>query len=224
MNIHSATRALFGAALLLASSFTIASAAGHTITGRIVADNEVRIYTAVSEVPAMTVTYQGVSACWSTSVPVNINTTNRYLYLTCWSDLSVAQGLLHDLTVDGTPVYSGHSLWRVLPNDSVMAACTVPGAGVVEAAMASRIPTGTFVVPTVGCQNNATCYGVWGQSTLISSAAKWSWFNSGNQVSGNAPFQPGFNHREFLIFRLDMQQVATPTRLGSWGQIKTMYR
>jgi hypothetical protein len=95
---------------------------------------------------------------------------------------------------------------------------------VIEAAMAARIPTATFVAPAVGCQNlPAGCYGVWGNVPTISSASKWTWFDSGQQVSPNAPFQPGFNHREFLIFRLDMEHVV-PTTKSSWGQLKTIYR
>ena len=202
------------------------SPATFTITGDIVCDNEVRIYTAATESPSMVVNYTGISKCFSaTPQVVSFSTTDRYLYLTCWSDDGVAQGLLHDLQVDAVPVLSGDPQWRVLPCDSNLTACISPGPGVIEAAMASRIPTGTFVAQTVGCQNlPAGCYGTWGQFAAINSLSRWSWFNSGQQVSTNAPFQPGFNHRELLIFRLDMQVVPTATKRSTWSQVKTIYR
>jgi hypothetical protein len=209
---------------LLGTALTPRFANSHTITGHIVADNEVSIYTAANEAPSMTVNYSGVTTCWPTAASVNVTTADSYLYVTCFSDLAVGQGLLHDLQIDGNSAVSGDAQWTVLPTDSLVLSCVAHPAGTIEAAMAARIPTGVFVPTTVGCQNLAAgCYGIWGNVPSINSAAKWIWFNSGQQVSANAPFQPGFNHREFLIFRLNMDRV-TPVRKSSWGELKSIYR
>jgi len=206
------------------------SAGAFTISGDIVADNTSLIFTANTETPGMVVNYTNNYKCYSaTPLPVSFSSTDRYLYIACFSDGSVGQGLLHDLTVNGNPVYSGNTSWTVAPGDTLPSNCagaTLAQANAIGASMAARIPTMTFVAPAVGCQNTGgLCYGIWGGFAAIDPLARWSWFNSGNQVSGNAPFQPGFNHRELLVFRLDMLEfLASPGEVSTWGRVKNTYR
>ena len=222
--------ALFAWVVALAALPTPAGA--FVVQGDIIADNMFMIFTANTETPGMVVNYTNNFRCFGpTPLTVTFAPTDRYLYLTCFSDAQVGQGLLHDLTVNGNPVFSGNANWKVAPGDTVptmTALCNGPTpaqASAIGASMAARIPTMTFVTPTVGCQNTAMCYGIWGQFPAINFQARWTWFNSGSQVAPNAPFQPGFNHRELLVFRLDMLEfLATPAEPSSWGRVKNTYR
>jgi len=216
-------------AIAMAGTLLLATHAGattFTVTGNIICDNEVMIFTAANELPGMVVNYQGVNKCFSaTPATVNFATTDRHLYLTCFSDKNVAQGLLHNLKVNNILVPSGDPQWQVMPSDSNVNACfTTPPVADIAAAMAARIPAGLFVSPAVGCQNGPSgCYGVWGNFTTIG-LSFWTWYNSGQQVSTNAPFQPGFNHREFPVFHVDMLQVPTATQRSTWSSVKSYYR
>ena len=185
----------------------------HLVTGDVTCDNTFAIYTAANESVGMTVHYTGFTACHPTALPVSFTTTDRYLYIAAWSDDQVAQGLLHDLKVDGLPVYSGDPRWTVTYTDSDLDACVGTPPAIVAPTMESTIPSppGGWLAPAVGCANPApgnTCYGVWGNFPTIDLTAKRIWYDSGNQSSSDAPFYPGFNHREFLIFRLDMRPAA----------------
>jgi uncharacterized repeat protein (TIGR01451 family) len=192
----------------------------YQVTGDVVSDNHVMLFTAPNEGPQTTPVYTGFRSCWPTPTAVNLTTTDRYLYLACWGDDAGGQGLLHDLRIT-TPtgarnVFSGDALWSVAPTDSnVGVGCGSPSPSAqMGASLASRIPGATFGTPALGCFNPPTgmnCYGIWGPVSSIDPAARWTWFNSGLQGGANAPFQPGFNHREFLIFRLDMQATEFVT-------------
>jgi hypothetical protein len=213
----------FAILLAVAASF-VGRVEAYTITGDLNCDNQVMVFTAATEGVGMVVNYAGVSKCFSaTPAVVSFSTTDRYLYLACWSDDGIAQGLLHDLAVDAVPVYSGDPQWTVAPTDSNVSPC-ISNSPQIGATLASRIPTSLFVAPAVGCANTGTCYGVWGQMATIATTSRWTWYNSGGQSGPNAPFQPGFNHRELLIFRLDMQQIPTSSTGSTWGRLKTLYR
>ncbi len=185
------------------------TAGSHVITGDVICDNEFAIYTAASELTGMAVNYTGLSKCYPGTLLVNASTTDRYLYIACWSDDGVAQGLLHDLKVDGIPAFSDDPRWQVAYTDSDYDSCGDLGSPAIEATMETVIPAppGGWVAPSIGCANPAfggNCYGVWGHWSTIDVGVHWTWFDSGNQVSADAPLYPGFNHREFLIFRFDM--------------------
>jgi hypothetical protein len=205
-------------------------AAAITVAGDAVADNTLIIFTAATENPGMVVNATGNWKCFSaTPLVVNFSTADRYLYIATYSDHGVGQGLLHDLSVDGNPVYSGSSFWTVAPGDTVPGNCaggTPAEVAAIGASLNARIPTMAFVPTSDGCFNTiAGCYAIWGNFAAINSGSRWTWFNSGAQVSPDAPFKPGFNHRELLVFRLDMFAfLATPVTPASWGAIKSTYR
>ena len=213
---------------------TILATACHAyeVTGDVTCDNETFLFTANSESPGMELHSVGVHACWPRAQAVAFASTDRFLYLACWSDDIVAQGLLHDFTISSEAgvlqAFSGNPLWKVAPGDLNLAGCSAPPEADIASAMASRIPTMSFVDVAVGCANppvGADCYERWGHVPEISLAARWMWFDSGLQTGPNAPFEPGFNHREFLIFRLDLlAMLPVPTRTSSWGRLKAIYR
>jgi hypothetical protein len=226
MTVHACSAAMLG--LLLTASAAVA----YTVTGAITCDNETLMYTSDREDAGLQLHYMGVHACWPGTQVVNVSSTDRYLYLVCWSDDNAAQGLLHDFTVRGPAgqlqAFSGSPLWKVAPGDLDIDGCSSPPVSTIAGAVASTIPTAVFVDVAVGCANpppGQDCYGRWGPVAAISGSARWMWFDSHLQTSPNAPFEPGFNHREFLIFRLDLQsQLPVPTRTGSWGALKAIYR
>jgi hypothetical protein len=220
------------AAALIGLTLLATVSRAYTVKGGITCDNETMMFTAKSEGHGLELHSVGVHACWPGAQVVNVTSGDRFLYLACWSDNNAAQGLLLDFTINSSfgtlQAFSGSQLWKVAPGDSDIAGCSSPTEASIAAAMASRIPTMSFVDVAVGCNNppiGVNCYDRWGHVAEISASARWMWFNSGLQASVNAPFEPGFNHREFLIFRLDLlTMLPVPTRTGSWGRLKAMYR
>jgi len=218
--------------LLIVLTLFASACGAYEVTGHITCDNETFMFTANGESPGMQLQSAGVHACWPHAEAVNFTSSDRFLYLACWSDDYAAQGLLLDFTItSGSGViqaFSGSPLWKVAPGDSNISGCSTPPEADIASAMARRIPTLSFVDVAVGCANppvNADCYGRWGHLPEISPAALWMWFDSGQQTGPNAPFEPGFNHREFLVFRLDLlAMLPVPTRTTSWGRLKAIYR
>jgi hypothetical protein len=221
-----------GAAGVLGLLLAASAAAAYTVTGAITCDNETLMFTADREDAGMQLHYLGVHACWPGAQVVNVTSKDRFLYLACWSDDVAAQGLLHDFTISSEfgqlRAFSGSPLWKVAPADANLTGCSSPSDTFIAGAMAVRIPYAVFVDVAVGCANpppGENCYGRWGPVAAISGSARWMWFDSHLQTSPNAPFEPGFNHREFLIFRLDLQsQLPVPVRGRSWGAVKAIYR
>jgi len=182
----------------------------------VVCDNEFAIFTANKEKPGMTLTYTGITHCYPGAFPVSINTSDRYLYIACWSDDSVGQGLLHDITVNGAPVFSDSPRWKVTYTNSNQSSCLGAPVTLTGTMIATILaPPGGWVSPSIGCANPTVgnnCYGIWGHWPTVSLSTHWTWYDSGNQIAPDAPFFPGFNHNEFLIFRLDMRRFGARLR------------
>ncbi|MEM7313932.1 MAG: hypothetical protein AAF497_12345, partial [Planctomycetota bacterium] len=138
----------------------------------------------------------------TTTAPTSgTQTTEDYLYLTAWSDDAVAQGLVADITIDGVPMLSGNSMWQVLPTDNDLDnAASAPWLSEVRWELAAGLNSWEDI--TTGPQNSDTLYGLINEVSMISPSAEWMWYDSGAQTSANAPFQPGFDHDEYLIFRI----------------------
>ncbi|MBC8128073.1 MAG: PEP-CTERM sorting domain-containing protein, partial [Gloeobacteraceae cyanobacterium ES-bin-144] len=57
----------------------------------------------------------------------------------------------------------------------------------------------------------------WGGNTFtssIDSAARWVWHSSNGDLD---PTKPGFNHDEWLVFRIQVGAVPEPSSLGLLG-------
>jgi len=132
-----------------------------------------------------------------------------YFYVAAWSDLQVAQWMKATLSSDAGPsVSTGHSAWRVKPfgtHASVRIECNgtnvscsdiPPSAGQVAAWLANP---GAWKSPAASM--------VYGDPE---SGAAAIWYNSGRQSgSVSAPFSPGFDHGEPLLFRFPMIMLAS---------------
>jgi hypothetical protein len=80
-------------------------------------------------------------------------------------------------------------------------------------ANAGNNPSGGWVATTAGDGNGAS---PWGLRPEIDAAARWSWYSSNGDTN---PTSPGFNHDEYLIFRIavDAQEVPEPGSLLLMG-------
>ncbi len=137
----------------------------------------------------------------------------QYLYIVTASDLSVAQGFLGQFeNLDtGEKLYSQDPQWEVT--------ATGLGAGAPYSGSAANLmlltteigkansnlnPSGGWVGLTAGPNNGG---GPWGTRPGIDAAAKWVWYSSNGDLD---PTTPGFDHDEWLIFRIQVGATAVP--------------
>lgn len=139
---------------------------------------------------------------------------NNYIYVVTQSDLAVAQGFLAQFTnlLTNERFYSHDSQWQVTatgrygfaPYDSTPASFAELNSQL-ALANAGTNPSAGWVATTAG---NANGSAPWGNLSSIDSAARWSWYNS--KKDGSDPTQGGFNHDEYLIFRINVGAQSVP--------------
>lgn len=147
---------------------------------------------------------------------------DNFIYVVTQSDLSVAQGFLAQFTnlSNNDRFYSNDSQWQVTATGRYGFA---PYSGTsgdfaeltsqLLLANAGNNPSGGWVATTAGDVNGAS---PWGLRPEIDAAARWSWYSSNGDTN---PTSPGFNHDEYLIFRIsvDAQEVPEPGSLLLMG-------
>lgn len=134
---------------------------------------------------------------------------DHYIYVVTESDLSVAQGFLGQFTnLDtGYRFYSNDPQWQVTATGR-RGSAPYTAAGVAEltgqlvVANAGTNPSSGWVGLTEGPANGSS---PWGAISGIDSAAHWVWYSSNGDSD---PTSPGFDHDEYLIFRIAV--AATP--------------
>jgi hypothetical protein len=169
------------------------------ISGFISADNYFNLFTGDDENAGanMRLTFRDVGCTWSQPTGVCFVTADRYLYVLAWSDQLVQQGLIHDLRLNGTPIYSQDPAWTVRPS-----AMPWPGATCVVLAPTPAQVSGIGALKSIGPANLVTSAGsLWPRLECIARAARWTWFQSGTCPGPASPFRPGCNHGEVLSFR-----------------------
>lgn len=137
-----------------------------------------------------------------------------WIYIAAWSDDAAKQGLLVDYSRNNcfgnyVTVLSGNSRWEVTATNFNLS-------------IGSTAPTTAELTEQILFANAGTNHsGGWKPITAsaltnsqggihdvvvpgIAGGARWMWWNSGNG-SSPAPFAPGFNHGEYLIFRLPVE-------------------
>lgn len=160
---------------------------------------------------------------WPTTETYNFNLpSNQYLYVVTASDLSVAQGFLGQFEnlATGYKFYSSDPQWQVMAT-GLGSAAPYSGSAADLALLTQEIldangglnPSGTpssWVAPTAGPLNGAA---PWGLRPNIDSAAGWVWYSSNGDLD---PTTPGFNHDEWLVFRIAVAAtpVPEPSMLG----------
>jgi len=125
-----------------------------------------------------------------------------FLYLVAWSDDRVKQGLIGTFT-GAFSVHTGDPRWRVLATGQNLGNRQFPAEADINRHLSSASPSDwrrPFVGPTN--ENTSSIYNANVKVNNIPDDANWVWHNSGkNTRHPNNPFQ-GFNHDEFLIFRI----------------------
>lgn len=212
MNIRAVSIATLAAASsLLVSAGAHAGISAHAV---ITADNHYALYTGD---PITGITSLGRNELGAGGAPGQYNwseaevydfSPGQYIYIAGWSDDSIAQGLLADITLDdGSNLRSGFANWQVMVTNSNLgdgdaAPTTAAIAAYVLAADAGNL----WFSPDIGGANvGATS--PWGQVPVVDASTRWMW---GNPAGVGDVFNGGANHSEYQIFRIPVQQVPAP--------------
>lgn len=215
------------ATLLLSSAARVDAV---QIKGDITADNCFALYTGTNTSANSLYTFtstsgnaQQRSCVWDTPVSFNFSTSDSTIYIAAWSDDAIAQGLLHDLTVDGQSLFSGDPRWEVYatginlaggyysPGDDPAPSLTdlTTQINIANAGTGGANTSHGWVKPFVGQANGSA---PWYNLPAVDTNAHWTWYDSGNDTSSGAPLSSSFNHNEYLIFR-----VSVPEPTTAWG-------
>ncbi|GAA4415854.1 PEP-CTERM sorting domain-containing protein [Quisquiliibacterium transsilvanicum] len=138
---------------------------------------------------------------------------DRYLYVVTASDLSVAQGFLGQFeNLDsGYKFYSNDPQWQVMatglgntgaPYSGSVADLALLSQEIQDANGGGNVSQG-WTGLTAGPGNGSD---PWGSQAGIDAAARWVWYSANGDTD---PTSPGFNHGEWLVFRIAV--ASTPT-------------
>lgn len=202
-------------------------------TMSITVDNQYDVYFGD---PYLTVpTFVGGNGNWTDTETWSVTGVNPtdYLYVATASDHNVAQGFLGEftnLTTSNTFVTSDDpgTPWEVFPAGNYLPALNAlnstipasvwpisvqPSTAQVQTAVGYATANNLWITPNSapGYVNSAST-APWGLRPSIPSNAEWIWYDSGLQASPSpypAPFD-GFNHSEFLVFRVPGVPVPEP--------------
>lgn len=158
--------------------------------------------------------FVGSDFTWPTTETYSFNLpTGNYIYVVTASDLNVAQGFLAQFNnLDaGYKFYSNDPQWQVMATGLGNTGAPYTGSAADLALLTQEIvdangggnPSNGWVGLTAGPVNGA---GPWGLRPGIDAAARWVWYSSNGDTD---PTEPGFNHNEWLVFRIAV--AATPT-------------
>ncbi|MDX1564211.1 MAG: hypothetical protein R3236_02340 [Phycisphaeraceae bacterium] len=136
------------------------------------------------------------------------------VYIAAWSDLAFAQGALIDLILEEQRIKSGDLGWEVYATgiakkNTPQYLLDVPSD---QLAVQIQIANDTdgWVPVAVGDRNDEAIWAIidpdrdgipFGPLPGFELDSRWMWHDSGENLHDWAPFFPGFNHNEFLIFR-----------------------
>ena len=134
--------------------------------------------------------------------------TGDWFYMIAWSDDSVKQGLIGEFTGTQT-IFSGNSAWEVFPTKKNYGNNQAPDATEINSFITTANNTSGWVAPTVG-PTNLNSNAIYGSNVKVNNVddnANWMWHDTGRDPSAGKPFE-GFNHDEFLIFRIPVWEMA----------------
>jgi len=217
-NPSNKTTALFSVCLLgSVVSATALPAKAVNVKAAITVDNSYALYYGTGTAAT---NYVGNDFTWQTTEVYNFSLpSNNYLYLVTVSDISSAQGLIGQFeNLDtGYKFYSNDPQWQVTatglrnansPNYGAPYTGTSADLSLLTAqilaANGGGNPSNGWVATTAGPANGSF---PWGQRPSIDSAARWVWHSSNGDTD---PTTPGFNHDEWLVFRIRIGSTPEP--------------
>lgn len=168
-------------------------------------------------------TFVGKDGDWTTTESYAFDLPgNNFIYVVTQSDLAVAQGFLAQFTnlTNSARFYSNDSQWQVTATGRYGFAPYGNTANdfaeltsQLLLANAGSNPSNGWVATTPGNANGAS---PWGLRPEIDANAYWSWYNSNGSAN---PTDGGFDHNEYLIFRISVnaQEVPEPSGLLLMG-------
>lgn len=147
---------------------------------------------------------------WPTTYTITANgrLPTDYLYVATASDHAAAQGMIGTFTNTTTNMVTdtGDLVWEVFPAGQYLQqmglgagpwpALLQPTQAQVDIAINYAETNNLWVTPVAGGYNGAA---PWGTRPGISSNARWIWHSANGAAD---PTQGGFNHDEFLVFRI----------------------
>ena len=134
-----------------------------------------------------------------------------YVYFVCWSDHAVRNSFIAELTSSETTVVTGDKRWEVYPTGVKKSLSDRPARQEVLKFIELANCKNLWKAPFVGQQNDGSD-NPFPQVGNINSNAHFIWYDSGNDLRNKYPAFPhvpfaGFNHDEFLIFRLPVNAL-----------------
>ncbi|MBI1228446.1 MAG: hypothetical protein GC192_24640 [Bacteroidetes bacterium] len=129
-----------------------------------------------------------------------------YLYFVCWSNDSGQNGLLAEIT-GAVTIPTNNTDWEVFPTGlDYDSNSPRPPRDLVLAQIKIADCNKLWKKPTLGGKNVKGGSAPFNPVTGVSPNANFIWCDSGNDPSPGHPFV-GFNHGEFLIFRLPVKKL-----------------
>ncbi len=228
--------------MTLAVALLVVATAGSTVQAQLedwdmylTVDNQFDIYFGTS---TTTTASPGSGNNWNIEYhyPAVGQLPTDYLYVATASDHSSLQGFIGTFTntTTVTTISTGNAVWEVFPAGKYAAtnpyspnpwpASTMPSQAEVDIAIAFAEANGLWVTPTSASgydNDNSTLIAPynteWGSTySNIQPSASWIWYDSGKDpYAGNFAPVPliGFNHDEFLVFRI-AGAAPEPATLG----------
>lgn len=180
------------------------------LTGHFTCDNSYQVWVGTEdEVHTLLLeatNMKTVNIAQGEDLPPTTPEPGQYLYIVAWSDDYIYQGLIGAFKGDIT-ILSGDSRWKVLPTGRNKHNKQFPSMKEINNAMEDG--SDNWRDPTFGATNGGPPWNF--PITGIPQAARWMWYDSNKDRKGKfpsppyVPFGSGFNHDEFLIFRIPYQ-------------------
>lgn len=210
----------------LSTAFVLAlAAAAHadTINATLTADNHYALYTgdtsSVTYISRNEMGAGGAPGTYNWSQPENVTfTSGAFIYIVAWSDDSVAQGLLAQISGTADTYHSGDPRWQVYPTSVQRGDGSIePTTTELEGHLALADANNLWQTPSIGGNNGVS---PWGTVPGIASNIPWMWVENPQQSDS---LVGGSGYGETLVFRMAVPAPGAAALIGL-GSLSMMRR